>query len=222
MLLEFAFSSYFHSRIINKFENLILVLMFNQNLCFLMLWLWPQYIYKHWMIFDKILEEKVKFGRAQIITLVFLCLVDLNDGAQLVLSNSILKLGSFLTPVIKNAWDLNDNQVSILTSLFYLGTFLGSFLSGKFSDKYGRRPLILLGSFLQILSSTLFFWVNSYEGMCFARFLYGYSFGFSISVTTTMFAEISPLAERGKGILVINFCVSFGKLYGLILAYIFL
>ena len=39
------------------------------------------------MIVDEIFENKVKFGKAQYIPLIFLSLVDLNDGAQLVLSN---------------------------------------------------------------------------------------------------------------------------------------
>ena len=37
---------------------------------------------------DSIIESKVKFGRAQIIPLLYLLLVDMNDGAQLVLSIS--------------------------------------------------------------------------------------------------------------------------------------
>ena len=37
-------------------------------------------------IFDTILTERVKVGKAQIVPLLFLSLVELNDGAQLVLS----------------------------------------------------------------------------------------------------------------------------------------
>ena len=35
---------------------------------------------------DKIVEEKINFGPAQYVPFIFLCLVDMNDGAQLVLS----------------------------------------------------------------------------------------------------------------------------------------
>ena len=54
------------------------------------------------------------------------------------------------------------------------------------------------------------------------RFLYGFSFGFTVAVTTSMFAEISPAEYRGKGILLINFCISIGKLYAVFLGYVFL
>lgn len=40
------------------------------------------------MILDKIFEEKVGFGRSQLISVIFLGLVDFNDGAQLILSKS--------------------------------------------------------------------------------------------------------------------------------------
>jgi hypothetical protein len=40
------------------------------------------------MILDKIFEEKIGIGTAQYLPLFFLSLVDLNDGAQLILSNT--------------------------------------------------------------------------------------------------------------------------------------
>jgi MFS family permease len=58
--------------------------------------------------------------------------------------------------------------------------------------------------------------------MILARAFYGFSYGFTIAITTSVFAEITPNKYRGKGILLLNFCVSIGKLYGLLLAYIFL
>lgn len=54
------------------------------------------------------------------------------------------------------------------------------------------------------------------------RFFYGFCFGFTVAITTSMFAEVTPQKYRGKGILLINFCISIGKLYGVVLGYIFL
>ncbi len=58
--------------------------------------------------------------------------------------------------------------------------------------------------------------------MIFMRFLYGLCFGFSVPLTTSMISEISPIIYRGKLLIVINFFMSLGKLYGCLLAYIFL
>lgn len=58
--------------------------------------------------------------------------------------------------------------------------------------------------------------------MLLLRFCYGFAFGFTVAVTTSMFAEISPAEYRGKGILLINFCISIGKLYAVMLGRVFL
>jgi hypothetical protein len=43
---------------------------------------------------DDVFDNKIGLGKAQYISILCLCLIDMNDGAQLVLS-------SFLNPVIK-------------------------------------------------------------------------------------------------------------------------
>ena len=50
------------------------------------------------MAIDKIVEEKIRFGPAQYIPFIFLCLVDMNDGAQLVLSKILLLSRFFSYP----------------------------------------------------------------------------------------------------------------------------
>ena len=109
-----------------------------------------------------------------------------------------------------------------MTSVFYLGILIGSLISGKFADKYGRKPVVLIGSLFQFFVCCSFALVNSYYPILFVRFLYGFTFGLTIALTTTMFSEIVPLKYRGKGLLVINFCVSLGKVYSFILGAIFL
>ena len=99
---------------------------------------------------------------------------------------------------------------------------MGAILGGRLSDQFGRRPMIIAGSVVQIIVSVFFLFVNQYTPMLIARGFYGFGYGFTNSITTSAFAEISPMKFRGKGMLFINFCVSIGKLYGLLLAYIFL
>jgi MFS family permease len=80
----------------------------------------------------------------------------------------------------------------------------------------------MIGTFLQIVCSVLFLVANNLTIMSFVRFFYGFSFGFTIALTTSMYAESSPLKYRGKGLLFLNFCVSLGKIFGIFLAYVFL
>ena len=110
----------------------------------------------------------------------------------------------------------------MLASIFYLGIFSGSITSGKLSDKHGRKNLIMLGTALQCIFSFLFLFANTVSFMTFMRFGYGFCFGFTIALTTSMYAESSPIKYRGKGLLFLNFCVSLGKIFGIALAYIYL
>lgn len=87
-----------------------------------------------------------------------------------------------------------------LASIFYLGVFAGSILSGRLSDTYGRKPVITAGSILQIVISSMFIWVDSYSSMLLARLLYGFSNGFTAVIVTSVVAEIMPGEYRGKGI----------------------
>jgi len=109
-----------------------------------------------------------------------------------------------------------------MASIFYLGILCGSLTSGQLADKYGRRTLIRYGSIMQIAVALLFYMANSLAFLFLLRFIYGFSFGFTVAVTTSMFAEITPEKYRGKGVLLINFCISIGKLYGVCLGYAFI
>jgi len=76
----------------------------------------------------------------------------------------------------------------MLASIFYLGIFSGSIISGKLADKHGRKSLIMFGTAFQFLFSILFLFANSVAFMTFMRFGYGFSFGFTIALTTSMYA----------------------------------
>ena len=165
---------------------------------------------------EEIINDRVSFGNFQIRCFLILCLIDMNDGVELVLS-------SLLNPIIKASFPgVTNSYVSSLASIFYAGILVGSLSSGLLSDKYGRRRLIIYGSIVQIGVSALFYLVYSLEVMLVLRFMYGFSFGFTVAITSTMFAEISPQKYRGKGVLLINFCISLGKIYAVLLGYVFI
>lgn len=130
---------------------------------------------------DEVFDKKIGLGKAQYISIMCLCLIDMNDGAQLVLS-------SFLNPVIKQQWSLTSSQVETLSSVFYLGILCGSLVTGKFSDHYGRKPAILGGSLMQFIVCFLFSMADTYGHMLVARLLYGFTFGLTIALTTSMYS----------------------------------
>jgi MFS transporter, putative metabolite:H+ symporter len=138
------------------------------------------------MNLNSIINQRIGFGTFQIRAFLILCLIDMNDGVELVLS-------SFLNPIMKAVFPgATSSYVSAITSIFYLGILCGSITSGQLADKYGRRRLIRYGALMQLVVALLFYLANSLTLMFLLRFIYGFSFGFTIAITTSMFAEITP------------------------------
>mgnify|MGYP000865214219 CR=1 FL=1 len=75
-----------------------------------------------------------------------------------------------------------------MTSIFYWGILVGSLITGKVSDTYGRKPVIITGSSVQFASCVLFGFVDSYSTMLIVRFIYGFAFGVTVALTTSMFS----------------------------------
>ena len=163
--------------------------------------------------FEDLLENRIKLSKYQYWLLFFLCLVDLNDGVELITMSLVI-------PILKREWTISPFWIEVLTSIFYFGMFFGAFLTGKIADRYGRRPTILYASIFQFLVGFCFAFVNDLFTLIFMRFLYGFCYGFSLPLTISMISEIFPLRVRGKAIIFTNFCVSIGKVYGILLAFI--
>lgn len=104
---------------------------------------------------NRLINERIGLGPFQIQSFLILCLIDMNDGVELVLS-------SFLNPIIKAVFpNVTQSFIELLASIFYTGILIGSISSGILADKYGRKKLITYGSILQIFVSLLFYYVNS-------------------------------------------------------------
>ena len=165
--------------------------------------------------FDTILENKIKYGKYQLIGMAFLCLVDFNDGVELITMSLIL-------PIIKKEWGLSYIWIQCLSSIFYLGMLIGAMTTGNIADYYGRRYAIIFSSAFQFLIALLFSLANNLFFLLILRFLYGFCYGFSLPLSISMVSEIIPLKYRGKSIVITNFFVSIGKVWGIIIAAIIL
>ena len=165
--------------------------------------------------FDEILERKLGTGKYQWICLCILCLVDLNDGVEMVAMSLIM-------PIIKKEWDISNFWVEVLSSIFYLGMMLGALLTGMVADRRGRQKGIMYASLLQFIIGTSFALVNNLFFLLIFRFIYGFIYGFSLPLTVSMIAEIVPVIYRGKCITFMNFNITIGRIYALILAYFIL
>jgi len=162
-------------------------------------------------IFDNLLESKVGFGRYQYIAYVILGCVLLSDGAE------ILSL-SILLKVIQKEFQLTEQQQSQLGSILFVGILVGSLLTGLVSDRIGRRKTLLYASFAQFAVGVLSASVNDVYLFILIRGLFGAMIGFTMPLAPAFATEITPLEFRGKGIVLLNFFYTIGKLYAILIA----
>ena len=98
--------------------------------------------------------------------------------------------------------------------MFYFGVGIGAILSGLHSNAQGRKPALLIGILLQIISGVLLSMKSGFGWLCLWRLLYGCGFGATLAVATIIATECLPLQYRGKALVIINGCNALGKLAG--------
>src|SRR5258708_21801166 len=79
-----------------------------------------------------------------------------------------------------------------------LGCLLGSVLSGVFSDRWGRKRLLLIAACLFALSSTLTGWADSFAQFVLWRIVGGVAIGLASNISPVYIAEVTPAAVRGR------------------------
>lgn len=103
--------------------------------------------------------------------------------------------------------------LSFLFASFSLFQFLATPIIGRLSDRYGRKPLLLISIFGTAISLALFASAQSVAMLFFARILDGITGG-NISVAQAMIADKVEGKERAKAFGMLGAAFGFGFLIG--------
>lgn len=79
-----------------------------------------------------------------------------------------------------------------------LGCLLGAGISGRITNKYGRKKPLILAAALFVISAIGTGSVNSFAGFMFLRSIGGIGIGLASNLSPMYIAEISPASIRGK------------------------
>lgn len=79
-----------------------------------------------------------------------------------------------------------------------VGCLAGALLSGKWSDKYGRKKMLIIASFLFVVSALGTGAANQFFWFIFYRIVGGFGIGIASNVSPVYIAEVSPAYVRGK------------------------
>jgi len=108
---------------------------------------------------------------------------------------------------------LTDFQNGLLFSVYSVGQFIATPIIGRLSDKFGRKPLLLIslfGTFLSFLLMAIAF--NGWM-LFFARVLDGITAG-NIPVASAVISDTTAPKDRAKGFGIIGAAFGFGFIFG--------
>lgn len=116
-------------------------------------------------------------------------------------------------PLLSTHYGATAFQAGLLMSVFSLMQFIFSPIWGRWSDRIGRRPVLLICLCGEALSYILLAFSRSLEMLFVARILTGF-FGASISTASAYISDITPKEQRSKGMALIGAAFGLGFLLG--------
>lgn len=107
-------------------------------------------------------------------------------------------------PELQSHFNLSPSWVEALLSVNFIGYFVSLIFLGDLADRYGRKPIILLGLMTFIAGSIFCLWPPSYEFLLGGRFLQGIGIAAPAILSFVIIADSYPLKEQQFLMAVLN------------------
>ncbi len=99
-------------------------------------------------------------------------------------------------PELQSQFSLSPSLVEALLSVNFIGYCLSLFLVGGLADRYGRKPIILIGLITFIIGSVLCLWATAYSFLLTGRFLQGVGIAAPAILSFLIIADSYPLKKQ--------------------------
>lgn len=116
------------------------------------------------------------------------------------------------TSAVKSLFQLSEWSMGFVVSSALIGTILGTLISSKPGDIWGRRDSLKILGVLFIISALGCAFAWNFWSLCIFRFIGGIGIGGSSVLGPMYIAEISPAKLRGRLVILFQFNVCFGIL----------
>ena len=115
-------------------------------------------------------------------------------------------------PFLQEQFNLNAYWEGFATGSLALGAILGCFLAGYVSDKYGRKPGLIISAAIFAISSFAMAFSASRDFFITARFTAGVGVGMASMLSPMYIAEMAPANLRGRMVAVNQLTIVLGIL----------
>ncbi|AAU04152.1 multidrug effflux MFS transporter [Rickettsia typhi] len=107
-------------------------------------------------------------------------------------------------PEIQDTFNLSTFMTELLLGVNLIAYCITSLIVGNLGDKYGRRPIIILGLLIFNLGSLFCVFANNYETILFGRFFQGCGIASVAVLVYVVLADIYSIQEQQKLMGVLN------------------
>ncbi|WGF88123.1 MFS transporter [Marinivivus vitaminiproducens] len=111
-----------------------------------------------------------------------------------------IDLGSltFLLGSIKSEFGLSTAQAGFLSSMSFVGMFLGAAIAGMAADRIGRKLVFQISMIFWGAGSLWCYYAPDPQTLGYARLLLGFGMGMEFPVALAIVSEFVPTAKRGR------------------------
>jgi putative MFS transporter len=125
---------------------------------------------------------------------------------------------SFLLAPIRGEFKLDATGVGLVASATFVGMFIGAAAAGRLADRYGRRAVFTATLVIVSVGSALSAFAPTFETLLAARVIAGLGLGGELPVVATLVSELSPRAQRGRMIVLLESFWAYGTILAGIVA----
>src|SRR3954469_13373664 len=102
----------------------------------------------------------------------------------------------FVTPSILQEWNISRPAFGIVISAAPFGLVVGALVAGPSSDRFGRKPVLVVSVLIMGLLTLATAWASSATEMAVLRFLAGTGMGAAMPNASTLLSEYAPQRRR--------------------------
>mmetsp|Transcript_10434 Transcript_10434/g.17521 ORF Transcript_10434/g.17521 Transcript_10434/m.17521 type:complete len:314 (-) Transcript_10434:23-964(-) len=106
---------------------------------------------------------------------------------------------------------ITEFQKEMIVSMAQFGAFVGALLAGPVSDKFGRKPVIVLADLLFIIGSIQMYLAHTIDDLIFGRITVGLGVGLASLIVPIFLSELSPTEVRGLVVAVDVLVITLGQ-----------
>jgi len=100
--------------------------------------------------------------------------------------------------LIKDDLNISFSDTQLILTLYFLFLAFGQIISGPFSDKYGRKPILILGASIYSVAAYMASFSSNIEILLFLRCIQGFGAAACLSVGRTILSDCFEIAEAAK------------------------